>query len=371
MNLLDLYGHGGHQARKATASEWCGPCPACGGHDRFRIWPSQGKDGLGRYWCRSCERSGDAIQYLRDFQGLEFREACDRLGVVVDGPRLAHVNDKPSPPKWQPQEAVSPPDLWQRQAKAFVRSCCGAMANGHGGPALNMLAHRGLNWAAVKRACLGVNPKDRYISRASWGLKYEAGKPDRFKIPAGLVLPWVVGQNVVVVQVRGNDGYKMLPGSKPRPFLLGDEGLALVVVESFLDGLLLHQEAGDLVGVVVMGSAQAKPRDDLMPVLERSKIMVALDSDEAGAKAAWTWWRENFPTTAGRWPVPEGKDPGEAFQAGVDIRAWVLAGLYAAELVDKERLAQLTESEDDRFQRKMNEQAEKRKKAGGGKADEQ
>ena len=348
--VISLYERDGFGPRKATADEYCGPCPACGGEDRFRIWPTQGKDGLGRYWCRGCERSGDAIQYLREFRGMGFKEAADLLGITLDGPRLAHVNPNPKP-KWRPGEAGNPPDLWQDRAKAFVRSCCSAMANGHGGPTRNMLAHRGLTWKTIKGACLGVNPRDQWIPRASWGLKYETGQPDKFKIPAGLVLPWVIGQDVPVIQVRGTNGYQTVRGSRPRPFLLGDEGRALVVVESFLDGLLVQQEAGDLVGVVVMGSAQAKPKDDLYPVLEQNKIIVALDSDEAGAGAAWTWWRENFPGTAGRWPVPEGKDPGEAFQAGVDIRAWVIAGLYTAGLVGRDELAELTESEDQRYQR--------------------
>jgi hypothetical protein len=53
--------------------------------------------------------------------------------------------------------------------------------------------------------------------------------------------------------------------------------------------------------------------------------MVALDVDQAGAQA-WQWWKTTFPDCE-RWPVPKGKDPGEAFEAGVDIREWVVAGL--------------------------------------------
>lgn len=56
--------------------ECCGPCPNCGGRDRFRVWPERG-----RYWCRQCRRKGDAIQYLRDFRGLSFIEAKQALGL--------------------------------------------------------------------------------------------------------------------------------------------------------------------------------------------------------------------------------------------------------------------------------------------------
>ena len=54
-------------------------------------------------------------------------------------------------------------------------------------------------------------------------------------------------------------------------------------------------------------------------------ILVALDSDGAG-KEGWKRWETSFPQ-ARRCRVPEGKDPGEAFAAGVNLRDWLLAGI--------------------------------------------
>lgn len=39
----------------------------------------------------------------------------------------------------------------------------------------------------------------------------------------------------------------------------------------------------------------------------------------------WRWWRDRYPQ-AKLWPVPAGKDPGEAFAKGVDIREWLRGG---------------------------------------------
>jgi DNA primase len=58
-----------------NGGEYAGPCPGCGGRDRFRVWPEQD-----RYWCRRCGKQGDTIQYLRDFRGLTFREAARLVG---------------------------------------------------------------------------------------------------------------------------------------------------------------------------------------------------------------------------------------------------------------------------------------------------
>jgi hypothetical protein len=51
-----------------------------------------------------------------------------------------------------------------------------------------------------------------------------------------------------------------------------------------------------------------------------------LDRDDAGAKESWTWWAKHF-ERAKRWPVAQGKDPSEAYQAGLNLREWVMAGL--------------------------------------------
>jgi len=52
---------------------------------------------------------------------------------------------------------------------------------------------------------------------------------------------------------------------------------------------------------------------------------MALDWDTPGQKA-WEWWRDNFRNTK-LWPVPVGKDSGEAFEKGVDIKQWTTEGL--------------------------------------------
>ena len=109
--------------------------------------------------------------------------------------------------------------------------------------------------------------------------------------------------------------------------IIGDGNPVAVVVESELDALLLHQEAGDLVNVVSLGNAQTRPDQQAADLLNQSRlILVALDADQAGATESWRWWKDHYPQ-AHRWPPIQGKDPGEMLAAGVNLKAWVQAGL--------------------------------------------
>jgi hypothetical protein len=76
-----------------------------------------------------------------------------------------------------------------------------------------------------------------------------------------------------------------------------------------------------------LGSSSTRPDKTATEKLTTSAhILNALDADGAGEKETGGWWRDNYPD-AERWPVPEGKDPGEAWKAGVNIREWVMEGL--------------------------------------------
>lgn len=83
-NILDL--HAGH---KRVGHEYHGPCPSCGGKDRFIIWPDQGYQpklgiDIGRFLCRQCGRTGDGIEYFRIFEGMSFAEAAAQFGIQTD-----------------------------------------------------------------------------------------------------------------------------------------------------------------------------------------------------------------------------------------------------------------------------------------------
>jgi len=63
-----------------------GPCPWCGGDDRFVVFVEQGDEGTGSYYCfdnpgRGCGRGGDAIDFLETYHEMDWAEACEALGL--------------------------------------------------------------------------------------------------------------------------------------------------------------------------------------------------------------------------------------------------------------------------------------------------
>ena len=75
-----------------------------------------------------------------------------------------------------------------------------------------------------------------------------------------------------------------------------------------------------------MLSNTGKPDPALHQKLQKARrILVALDYDEAGHKG-WLWWEKTYPQAV-RWPVPDGKDPGEYFACGGNIHEWLNDGL--------------------------------------------
>ena len=97
MNVLDLYQHDGHQAKREANTDggtWGGNCPGCGGEDRFRLQPHY--SGInhhegGRWLCTVAEkRSGDSepedayIGYGMEFNHfIQLAEEHESAGVFL------------------------------------------------------------------------------------------------------------------------------------------------------------------------------------------------------------------------------------------------------------------------------------------------
>lgn len=76
-----------------------GPCPMCGGEDRFRF---DNKGGNGSWICNQCG-SGNGINLLMQFHGWEFSRAAKEVDSIVGN---CSEDDKSEKPKTDPRERL-------------------------------------------------------------------------------------------------------------------------------------------------------------------------------------------------------------------------------------------------------------------------
>ena len=269
-----------------------------------------------RWKCFGCGKSGDAIDWLREREGLGFRDACERLGTMSFLPA--------SPPFFQTQPSVQliPSESWQHQAESVVSASEAALWSDAGARARSWLKRRGLTDDTVSRWHLGFNGVSQKIA-GLW-------------VPRGIVIPCLAGGQVWYLKVRratSQPKYIQVKGSQLA--LFGADTLSgrdvATVTEGEFDAMLLHQEAGDLVGVVTLGSASARLPDAWVPhLLGVKRLLIAYDTDTAGSEGASAW--RALSVKAQRLIPLAGKDITDFHLAGGDLRAWIRFALAGAEM---------------------------------------
>ncbi len=380
MNIVDLYKEDGFEPRRASGRELQGPCPLCGGNDRFCLYPGQGEGkaaGLGTFHCghgkggSGCGKGGDAIAYLTEIRGMSFGDACAALGIETERPSARTRYGSPKPPKAASYHSFDPrrcdwPDYvveaekWQLHAQKFVDRCHETLLKRP--IALAYLEQRGVGIDQVKKYRLGIHLGEErddkqwlpsFRPQKIWGMADEQknGQPKKFILPAGIVVPCFNGHGLRRIRIRlakkdqqnPKKKYHVVKGSAMDIWLQHPERQAFVVVETELDGAMIDRFT-DKVGIVALGALAMKPDQETAIALSKAHtILLALDYDGEAPKAL-QWWKDNYPQCK-RWPVPVGKDPGEAYEQGMDIGEWILAGLPAAMQLDSETAAQAAKSE--------------------------
>lgn len=312
-----------------ATGELAGPCPVCGGKDRFHVWPDA-KTGF-HYKCRQCDAKGNAISFLRDFHGIKNDQARMMLGLPLktvgsdSKRRIAFRRCCPGPSiSAKPQQQIAPPsETWQQCAAQFLDDVQKALVCDG---ARQFLARRGIALETAQRCGLGWNDHERWIEHHAWGTQ----KDGKFKIPPGLVIANKRQGKVISLTIRqlpGNEPkYWQIAGSMECNAVFGRPGIPVMILESTLDAILIRQESGFQLATIGMFGA-SKPFDAAAAQVAREAPLVLLcpDADESGA-AALEKWKAKFPK-ARAWLPKGAKDPGEMLQAGIDLASWIKEGM--------------------------------------------
>lgn len=330
MDLLALAEQDGFRTVRKSMSrggQFNGPCPFCGGTDRFRIQPNHGTYGW--FACNQCGKKGNTVDYLMEKRGYSKRDALQAVGwVPKDGsplqPQIPH-SALEERPQWN-----EPPERWQEGAIGFYQDAQRMLWSKRGEVALRYLRRRGLKDDTIRKAVLGYNPREHYGTARDWGRPVFLNK--------GIVIPWFAGGKVWRLTIRdeqvqeGGGRYKQVAGGSNGLYLADSLKLKrsiVVMTEGELDALSIAQECGDQVAVVATGTTQGSHTPQWVGLLARQeRVLIAFDAEESGEKAV-QWWQERLKNA--RRLRPWWKDANQMLQDGADLRSWL--GLEEEELV--------------------------------------
>ena len=299
------------------------PLPDCSSqHDAFIIWDGRTDGGLS-FWCRKCGRRGfDIFDFYYELEGLAPRDVADKLGlndITLSYRRNRIRTNSGVSLKFLPKDAVPPSESWQDCVRGILNETKERL---HTLPRVvdYLRESRGLYPNTIDEAGLGFHPVPKKLKR-SFG---DIG------IPSGILIPnsrQGILYNVKVRDLGKYGGYSSIKGSKPTPMLLCPEHSSrAIIVESEFDGLLLYQyihEAELPCAVVALGGRTLGYDLQTHKLLQGAeKIFILMDNDKAGEISADLLVRRY--SQSHKITLPIGKDPGEAYQKGLDLEQWAI-----------------------------------------------
>lgn len=267
---------------KRVGAELVGPCPRCGGRDRFAVTPRK------QLWrCRQCLAGGDVIDLVQHLDGCGFGDAVERLtGERID----AAARSRTEPARHDPVAAPATVDTGeherrQHQVAAWLWSRRRPIA---GTIAEQYLRGRGITCPLP--ATLGFLPprdsKRHPAMIAAFGL---AGEVE----PGILAAPQHVDAVHLTLLRPDGSGKADLerpklfigsPGNRPIVLAPPNDLLGLDVTEGIEEALTVHQATGR--GAWAAGAANRLPK--LAPAVPGyiEAVTVWADADPAGQRGA-------------------------------------------------------------------------------------
>lgn len=286
VKLIDLVG-GLKKVASTGGGEYAGPCPFCGGSDRFRVQPAQNI-----WFCRQCtgDQWHDATDFIAKRDNTSLLEAAKSLGADRDFRFIDKVSFTP-PYKTMTQDTqktshktgYSPPgQKWQAKADQAVQTCKECLYSVTGAKALDYLHRRGLSDETIRRFELGYSPGAEIAGL--W-------------VTHGVTIPARINGVIWYVKIRTNKKdpkYTLVKGSRPAAIYNGDDLIKTkmcLVVEGEFNAMIAWQQTRDIDDVLSIGSlGAAGNRPNLAAwgpyFLNKSLILALYDDDQAGDDGA-------------------------------------------------------------------------------------
>jgi hypothetical protein len=299
---------------KKCAQEWSGPCPFCGGRDRFSVNLKRDK-----WFCRGCGEGywHDAIDYV-----------CRRDNVST-AEAIKSLEGEQSSVKTRAPKTDIDRVKWISRGMRFIEDCHHTLYSKEGRRALRYLHNRrGLTDQTIDAWRLGFNSVNRYDQADVWGTK------DNVWLARGIVIPCFPDRlrSIKIRRSKNDPGpgpnYIQVKGSKN--WLFGAESfvncMQAFLFEGELDALLAWQEWGGVgLGFGAFPAGKNFSLQWFKYVVGIEMFFVAHDMDKAGRDSATKL--AEFSDRMIPISFPMGNDLGEFFEQGGNVFEWIYDSL--------------------------------------------
>ena len=306
------------ELRKVAAGEWAGPCPMCGGDDRFHVRA----DG---WFCRHCKNEPwqDAIELVRLLENCSFADAMARMaGNAFALPPEQRRSVASFSKKEQPAD-------WAAKAGAVLATAQEALYSEKDIRGAEYLTRRGLTPATWRRFGLG------YKSDCGLPGTWKAETKERTYPPQpAILMPWYVGRRLVALRYRFLDSHTYtdqgdkevtnkqgaLFGSEFAGRLFGGQSMAraceekraLIICEGEINAMSIYQVASETrADVLSIGGESSHLTPAMVAYARRFKHVIAWADRPEVAKGLM----EDLPGAYGV-ASPGGQDANDLLRAG-------------------------------------------------------
>lgn len=305
------------ELRKVAAGEWAGPCPMCGGDDRFHVRA----DG---WFCRHCKNEPwqDAIELVRALESCSFNDAMARMaGNAFALPPEQRRSVASFSKKEQPAD-------WAAKAGAVLATAQEALYSDKDTRGAEYLTRRGLTPATWQRFGLG------YALCSLPGTWNAETKECTYEPQPAILLPWYAGRRLVAVRYRFLEVHTYIDarkneqtnkqgarfGSEFSGRVFGGQALArvceekrtLVICEGEINAMSIYQVAGETsVDVLSLGSESQRLTPAMAAYARRFRHVIAWADRPEVAKGLM----EDLPGAYGV-ASPGGQDANDLLRAG-------------------------------------------------------
>ena len=311
------------QAKKVAGTnggEYHSPCPFCGGNDRFIMHPYTDKPS---WFCRQCNRKGDAITFVMEYENVDFKGAMERLNLASEYQPKPRSLAKSQPKARELEQAVVNTE-YQEKSMIFAEWAWKQLFSGNYPEVGDYLLGRGFDELTMDINMIGYNPKP--FNRVWGGVDVY--------LPVGIVIPWLYQEKVYRLRFRvDNAKQKYTQAKGGANWLYGADRMKLascvVLVESELDALSIVQTFNyfKLAPVATGGITGARLVQWRSLLSLAHTVLVAFDTDEPGENAA-EYWLNALPNAKRLKPLAH--DVNDMLTSGMDIHQWILKAVSLA-----------------------------------------